>query len=87
MEDFLAFRKMLTPVFIKIVFWLGIVVTILSGLVMLVKGGPFAIIGLIYIFAGPIVVRIWCELIIVIFTINDTLTDIRKHLVEKSDVS
>jgi hypothetical protein len=29
MEDFLAFRKMLTPVFIKIVFWLGIVVTIL----------------------------------------------------------
>jgi hypothetical protein len=87
MEDFLAFRKMLTPVFIKIVFWLGIVVTILLGLVMLVKGGPLAIVGLIYIFAGPIVVRIWCELIIVIFTINDTLTDIRKHLVEKSDVS
>jgi len=81
MEDFLAFRKMLTPVFIKIVFWLGIVVTILLRLVMLVKGGPLAIVGLIYIFAGPIVVRI------VIFTINDTLTDIRKHLVEKSDVS
>jgi hypothetical protein len=54
---------------------------------MLVKGGPLAIVGLIYIFAGPIVVRIWCELIIVIFTINDTLTDIRKHLVEKSDAS
>ena len=36
--------------------------------------------GIILIVLGPIVVRLACEGMIVVFSINDTLTEIRKSL-------
>ncbi len=86
MEDFLRFRQMLTPVLIEVIFWAGVVVSILTGLGFLLKGGLGAVLGLIYIFIGPLVIRVWCELIIVIFRINETLTDIRNSLGEKGSM-
>lgn len=81
MEDFLAFRKMLTPIIIQIVFWIGIVVCVLGGLASIISGNGLP--GLFMLFLGPIVVRIYCELLILLFKMNDTLTDI-KNAVEKT---
>jgi hypothetical protein len=79
MSDFLTFRKMITTLIIQAIFWLGVIVTVVAGLGMLAdeKAG-----GLLLIILGPLVVRIYCELLIVIFRINETLTEIR-NLLEK----
>lgn len=81
MEDFLAFRKMLTPLIIQIVFWLGLIVCVLGGLAAIIGGNGLP--GLFMLFLGPIAVRIYCEILILVFRMNDTLTDI-KNAVEKT---
>jgi membrane associated rhomboid family serine protease len=83
MEDFLQFRKMITPVIIKILFWIGVAVCVIGGLVYMIAmissraalAGVFG--GLLFMFLGPVMVRIYCELLILFFRINDTLTEIR----------
>jgi hypothetical protein len=80
MEDFFAFRKMITPTIIQIIFWIGVVLSVLFGLGIMFQGslGAF-IVGLSYVIAGPIVVRIYCELIILLFRIYDVLNDIKSN--------
>lgn len=87
MEDFLAFRKMITPFIIKLLFILGVVVCVLVGLALIPKGGFASLVGLLYVFVGPIVWRVYCEIIIILFSINGTLTDIRAALIEKEKSS
>ena len=87
MKEFLSFRRMITPSIIQIIFWIGVVVSIIAGLVGIGagfaggsgNGGALVLNGLLTLLIGPIIVRIYCELLIVIFRINDTLTDIRKN--------
>jgi hypothetical protein len=83
-KDFLSFDKMLTPTIIKIVYWIGIVGVVLSGLISLFTSLRYnsaggAIIGLLWIVLGPILVRVYCELMIVMFNIYNVLRDIRDH--------
>ena len=85
--DVLMFRRMVAPYLIMAVFWLGMLVTILGslaaivfGLIGGVSGLSTALGGLIFLFVGPISVRLWCEIMIVVFRINETLTDIRNQL-------
>ena len=86
MWDFLTFRKMLTPIVIQILFWLGVVACILGGIGAILAGvaridrTPELIgIGILAVVFGPLVMRIYCEWLIVLFRINDTLTDIRRN--------
>jgi hypothetical protein len=74
MGDFLAFRRMVTPLIIQILFWVGILACIIFGLLILVKsrGGIVAIIdGAVLVLLGPIVVRVICEMIITLFRIEE----------------
>jgi hypothetical protein len=87
MSDFLAFRRMVTPIIIQIVFWIGVAVCVISGLIAMVSGatsqfggGAQILIGLLLLVGGPIVVRIYCELLILLFRMNETLTDIKNAL-------
>ena len=89
MEDFLKFRKMITPVIIQVLFWVGVAGTVIAALVVMAmsfgsSGGGAAqfLGGLIMLVLGPVVVRIYCELLILFFRMNETLTDI-KHGLEK----
>ncbi|MEI6675922.1 MAG: DUF4282 domain-containing protein [Verrucomicrobiota bacterium] len=90
MEDFIKFKKMITPVIIQILFWIGTVVSVIAGLVSMVGGasahyggGSMVFMGLLLILLGPIVTRIYCEILIVIFSINDTLTEVKNLLKDK----
>lgn len=74
MEDFLSFRKMLTPIIIQVVFWIGVVVCVIGGLWVI---STEDIGGLFLLILGPVLVRIWAELLILLFKMNDTLTDIK----------
>ncbi len=85
MSDFWAFRKMVTPVIIQILFWVGVMACIIAGLVMIGTGvknpeNQTLLPGVLLIIFGPLVVRLYCEILIVFFRINETLTEIKHAL-------
>jgi hypothetical protein len=89
MKDFLAFRTMLTPVIIQAVFWVGAVICVIAGMIYILTGvgqyggGPNVLKGMLLLFLGPLAVRIYCEILIIFFRINETLTEIKHGLEEK----
>src|SRR5262245_21313320 len=110
MGDFLTFRRMLLPLLIQIIFWLGVLAFIGAGLAVLfdkaegvnlsqyadrepmktlnVSGDTLkAVVGLTLCLAGPIVWRLICEVMIVLFRINGTLTDMRNAMLALQEVA
>lgn len=84
MQDFLTFRKMIAPVVIQIVFWVGASVCAISGLVGLVAAvradsASGILVSLLWLVLGPVLVRIHCEVIIIFFRIYDVLQEIRQN--------
>ncbi|HJU36333.1 MAG TPA: DUF4282 domain-containing protein [Gaiellaceae bacterium] len=82
MSDFMAFRWMLTPILIQIMFVVGSLAAIAVGFVAIGHGAAHhhsgeVGAGIALVLLGPIVVRLYAELLIVVFRINDSLTDIR----------
>ena len=85
--DLLMFRRMVAPWVIMVLFWLGVAGAVLIGLIILVMGMlgkgigmAEALVGLISIPINILLVRLYCELMIVIFRMNETLTDIKNSL-------
>jgi len=87
MNDFLSFRRMITPIFIQILFWIGAGLCIILGIAMIASGagsrfgggGMQVLAGVLMLLVGPLLVRVNCEILIVFFRMNDTLTDIRAN--------
>lgn len=89
-NDYLAFRRMITPVMIQIIFWIGAVLSSMAGIFMMISSirlnnGGGILLGFFTMLLGPIAVRIYCELLIVFFRMNETLTEIRNDLTRKKD--
>jgi len=77
MGEFLTFRKMVTPIFIQLLFWLGVIAVIGTGIFMMTLGDN-VLLGVAAVLLGPIVVRIYAELLIVIFRIQGSLNELVK---------
>ncbi|HUH37631.1 MAG TPA: DUF4282 domain-containing protein [Spongiibacteraceae bacterium] len=83
MKDILFFDNMLTPKIITFVYWLLLAGAVFGGLGSMFGGyegftfGGF-LMGIVYIVAGAVGARIWCELLIVLFKMNEALQDLRK---------
>jgi hypothetical protein len=81
MGDFLAFRKMITPAVIQIFFWIGVLVCVIAGLGILSNKEilaatspiPPTLTAIIVLVVGPLIVRIYCELLMVLFRIYESL--------------
>jgi hypothetical protein len=86
-SDFFSFRTMITPIIIQIIFWIGVALCIIIGLGYLLVGSRYShsgpAYGLLIIFLGPVAVRIYCEILIIFFRINETLTEIKHNLDER----
>jgi hypothetical protein len=91
LKSFTSFDRMITPVIIKVLFWIGVGISVLSGIGLFftgivggimnssfgqVLGGLFG--GPLTIILGILITRIYSELLIVIFQINESLTDIKE---------
>jgi len=87
-KDILMFRKMITPWLVRIGFWIGSVVVILGGIIYffiaLIGGIQDGSVGSIFValFGVPIgtvlvllLLRLYAELSIVIFSINEALQE------------
>lgn len=93
MADFFSFRRMITPRLIQFLFVVGVVLSTLAGLILIAAGivaslsddgavGGLAIVllGLVALIFGPIIVRVYCEFLILFFRINETLTDVDQKM-------
>lgn len=95
-EDFLTFRRMITPYLIQALFWIGVAASVAAGCAILFSGitgagiagrrdGVGAVLAAIclsplVVILGILLSRIYAELLIVTFRINETLTDIRNDI-------
>lgn len=91
-EDFLTFRRYITPAFIVIIYIIGaIAITILSFIMIAVGfsapsyygisfGGIYVFFGIILLTLGNIFWRIFCEYLIITFRIYDEVASINKRL-------
>ena len=90
MEDFIKFRKMITPTIIQILFWVGVAGAVIAALVVMATsfsssgGGVIQFLGgLVMLVVGPVMVRVYCEILILFFRMNESLADIKDSLANK----
>lgn len=89
MKDFFAFRRMITPYIIMIIFWVAIVVLIIGlvgasiGILSSKNQNDYLLLCVVWPIGLPVgilVIRIYCELLILFFRMNETLTEIKNVL-------
>jgi hypothetical protein len=74
MGEYLRFHKMVTPVIIQVVFWIFAILAVIAGILQLTQN---VLTGVLIIVLGPLAVRVYAEILIVLFEINEALQDIR----------
>ena len=79
MGDFLRFETMITPVVIEVIFWIAVVITIIAGIITMTHGGWSVLGGFLILILGPLAARIYCEILIIFFRINDHLRAIQHN--------
>lgn len=87
MKEYLYLDKMITPHVITFVYWLLLIVVALTSLTTMfgVGMGPLSqgftfwsfLQGLIVLGVGSVLVRVYCEIIIIFFNMNKNLEDIK----------
>ncbi len=73
-RDLLFFDKMIMPKIITVIYWIALVVVVVSGLFTMSRS---FLSGLGIIIGGLLAVRLYCELFVVLFKINESLQVIR----------
>jgi|TARA_R110002074_G_scaffold97265_1_gene211265 hypothetical protein len=72
MKEFLNYQYMITPGILKILSYVGMVVAVVVGLFTLTQD---VVAGISLIVLGPIAVRLYTELMLVIFEIHKELKE------------
>lgn len=88
LRDYLSFKRMITPKLVNVFFWVGTIISVVIGLGLFIISlvninSQGILIGFLTMLLGPLVIRIYCELMVVFFRINETLTDILHTLEQK----
>ncbi|SRR5258708_37967331 len=78
MNEFLSFRKMITPLIIQVIFWFMVLGAVVSSLMAMFSYSFW--LGLLWLILGPLFARIYCELLILFFRMYEELTLIREAL-------
>lgn len=83
-KTFLNFDKMITPSIIKIIFYISLGLIALVGLGMIITGigssyggGAQVFGGILFLIFSPILARVQCELLVIVFKIHEVLVDIK----------
>lgn len=84
MEEFFAFRKLITPAVTRVLFLVGSILAALFGLGVIIAGVTFnealaSLLGLVYLVVGPLLIRVYCEFLIIQFRIYETLLRIENN--------
>jgi hypothetical protein len=82
--NILNFDVMISAKLIKLLYFIMLVVVIIGGIAGLFTRNPFTgssnfVGGLLMLILGPIAVRVWAELMVVVFNINDNIAKIKDY--------
>jgi hypothetical protein len=82
-DDFLSFRRMITPWFVEVLFMVGVIAALCAGVFLSIRGVAHhqhnqIYVGLAVLLIGPVAIRLYAEFLVVIFRMNETLTDLRE---------
>lgn len=83
MKDFLAFRTMITPMIVQVLFWMAVLFSIIIAVFDFAHGK--VLYGFEIIIFGPLLARIVAELIMIFFKMNDSLDEIVTGLKNAKD--
>jgi hypothetical protein len=78
-KDFLAFRRMVAPILLQILFWILVVLNIVGSIYLMTRGSYFVLLGLVNLIVETLIIRVIFELLIIFFRMNETLTEIKKN--------
>jgi hypothetical protein len=78
MGEYLTFKKLITPALVQVLFWIAVIGNTIRALFY--SESFFE--GFAILILGPILIRVFCEGLIVIFEINNTLTEIRDNQIQ-----
>lgn len=78
MQDLLGFDKMVTPIIIRILYFLGLLAVLAMTATALFQGRILVAIGVLVF--GAITVRVYSELLILLFRIHDNLVSINQQM-------
>ena len=80
MNEHFSFDDMLTPKIVTVLYAIGLALLFLAGVVTLFQGGAMSIlIGLGILVFGPILLRLSCETVMVIFKIHENLHELTRR--------
>ena len=82
MQDLLGFDKMVTPIIIRFLYFLGLVGVLVLSVVSLFLGRILMGIGVLVV--GAIMVRVYSELLILLFRIHDNLVSINQQMKDRN---
>ncbi|BDM64286.1 membrane protein [Shewanella sp. NFH-SH190041] len=90
MKKILFFDAMVTPRIITLVYWLLLLAALITGLNTIFNGHgrldlAHVISGVLVALAAGLGARIWCELMIVLFKINDNLQKMADNIAPATD--
>ena len=83
-EDLISFDKLITPQYVRVLFWIGVAASVLVGLGMILTGGAGVPFGLAVLVGGPVLTRVGCELLVLAFKVVDWVAEIKAMLAEQS---
>ena len=66
--EYLTFQKFITPIIIQIIFWIAVLFIVVGGIVAITQGNAGQ--GILIILFGPIIARVYAELLMVLFNIE-----------------
>jgi hypothetical protein len=85
MEEIFTFKKLITPPIVKALFWILSIGFLVVGFVHLIAVGStagvlYAIAGFFVVILGVVSIRIYCELILIFFFIQEALVELRDSM-------
>jgi hypothetical protein len=89
-KDFFSFKKMITPILIQIIFWIFTAITVIGSIVKMITtkdswSGEMWLNLLLTLIIAPLLIRVFCEILLVVFSINRNLVDLKEKLLEKQE--
>jgi hypothetical protein len=80
MNSHFSFDDMLTPKIVTVLYVIGLGLTVLAGIVSIFQGSVMGVlIGLGTLVFGPIILRLSCETVMVIFKIHENLHELARR--------
>lgn len=90
-SNIMEFNDFLTPGFIRMIFIIGVITIVLTSLIFISSGmgqissryedggAGLVFLGIVTLIFGNIAWRVFCELVIVLFNINNNLVELKKQ--------